>query len=169
MRCLVGGKTCLCLVSMLLRQIRIICPPPPRHWIVVPLYHQISSMCRPATVDTLDNCSVAPPRHNLSHRQLFLGRSYHLAIKKAIPCSAAEVEPIRSRARHVLTRERSVMAPLIFEAIVLVMSGPVSRPHEGHYVMLAILERDIYIRYIRERSSTSTSRNCFMSFRTITI
>ena len=26
------------------------------------------------------------------------------------------------------------------EGSVLVMSGPVSRPHEGHYVMLAILE-----------------------------
>ena len=43
---------------------------------------------------------------------------YHLAVKKAIPCSAAEVEPIWSRARHVLTRERSVMAPIIFEAII---------------------------------------------------
>ena len=52
---------------------------------------------------------------------------------------------------------------------VLVMSGPVSRPHEGHCVMLAILEPDMCFRYIRERSSTSTSRNCFMSFRTITI
>ena len=55
------------------------------------------------------------------------------------------------------------------EGSVLVIGGPVSRPHEGHYVMLAILEPDMCVRYIRERSSTSTSRNCFMSFRTITI
>ena len=55
------------------------------------------------------------------------------------------------------------------EGSVLVMSGLVSRPHEGHCVMLAILEPDMYIRYIRERSYTSTSRNCVMSFRTITI
>ena len=33
---------------------------------------------------------------------------------------------------------------------VLVMSGPVSRPHEGHYDMSAILEPDMCIRYIRE-------------------
>ena len=43
---------------------------------------------------------------------------YHPAIKKAVPCSAAEVERIWSRARHVLTRERSSMAPIIFEAIM---------------------------------------------------
>ena len=43
---------------------------------------------------------------------------YHLAVKKAIPCSAAEVERIWSRACHVLTRERSTMAPIMFEAIM---------------------------------------------------
>jgi hypothetical protein len=43
---------------------------------------------------------------------------YHPAIAEAIPCSAAEVERIWSRARHVLTRERSTMAPILFEAIM---------------------------------------------------
>ena len=35
---------------------------------------------------------------------------------------------------------------------ILVMSGPVSRPYEGHYVMVAVLEPVMYIRYIREQS-----------------
>ena len=35
---------------------------------------------------------------------------------------------------------------------VVVMSGPVNRPYEGHYVMVAILEPAMNIRYIRERS-----------------
>ena len=43
---------------------------------------------------------------------------YHPAVKKAIPCSAAEAERSWSRARHVLTRERSTTALLIFEAIM---------------------------------------------------
>ena len=38
------------------------------------------------------------------------------------------------------------------EGNVLVMSGPVSRPYEGYYVMLAILEPVMCIRYTRERS-----------------
>jgi len=73
--------------------------------------------------------------------------------------------------RHPSSGPAGVCAAVaaLVDPSVLVMSGPVSRPHEGHYVMLVILEPDMYIRYIRERSSTSTSRNCFMSFRTITI
>ena len=38
------------------------------------------------------------------------------------------------------------------EGSILVLSEPGSRPYEGHYIILAILEPVMYSRYIRDQS-----------------